>query len=58
MKSKGPKFSIPAFPEIGEAINSVVEWVESLPSVPEFIAGPNVLVSSDETNAVEFLGMA
>lgn len=48
MKSKGPKFNIPAFPEIGEAINSVVDWVESLPPVPEFIAGPNVLVSSDE----------
>ncbi len=48
MKSKGPKFNIPAFPEIGEAINSVVDWVESLPTVPEFVAGPNVLVSSDE----------
>ena len=48
MKIKGPKFSIPAFPQVAEALNSIVDWVESLPTAPEIVAGPNVLISSDE----------
>ena len=49
-KIRGPRFSIPAMPEIASAINEVVEWVEQLPKPKKINAGPNILMHEDEAS--------
>lgn len=48
MNDKGPRFSVPSMPDIGEAMNQIVTWVESLKEPKQIVAGPNIQISEDE----------
>jgi len=45
--NQGPKISIPALPDIADAINEVVDWVEGLPAAKQIRAGPHILLRED-----------
>lgn len=45
---KGPRFKIPTLPQVGEALNAIVEWVESLPRSPKINGGPNIKITQDQ----------
>ncbi len=46
--NKGPRFKIPSLPQVGDALNTIVEWVESLPSSPKINGGPNIKITQDQ----------
>ena len=47
MNDKGPRFSVPSMPDIGDAMNQIVAWVESLKVPKKIVAGPNIQISED-----------
>ena len=49
---KGPRFVIDMMPEIADALNRIVDWVESRPKNQRILAGPNILLREDDDTVI------
>lgn len=50
--TKGPRFNFPYLSYVSDAINQIVEWIESLPRVQEIKAGPNIYIRQDDQTCI------